>query len=50
MEEFSALKARVSAEVDSIRDDLIALSRQIYDHPEIGFQERQAVELSLIHI
>jgi len=44
MDELSALKDRVCREVDAMRDDLIALSKRIYEHPEIGFRERKAVE------
>ncbi len=44
MDELSALKDRVCREVDAIRDDLIALSKRIYEHPEVGFRERKAVE------
>lgn len=43
MEELNALKDRVCGEVDALRDDLISLSTQIHTHPELGFQERQAV-------
>jgi amidohydrolase len=44
MEDLSALKDRVCREVDAMQRDLIALSKRIYEHPELGFQERQAVE------
>ena len=37
-------KAKISETIDSMRDDLLILSHQIHDHPEIGFQEHQAVE------
>lgn len=43
MAELSALKDRACAEVDAMGEDLVALSRQIYDHPETGFRERRAV-------
>jgi amidohydrolase len=43
MEELSALKDRVCREVDAMRDDLISLSKRIYEHPEIGFREHEAV-------
>ncbi len=44
MEELNALKDRVCREVDAMRDDLISLSKRIYEHPELGFRERKAVE------
>ncbi len=44
MEELSALKDRVCRELDAMRDDLVSLSKRIYEHPEIGFREHQAVE------
>jgi amidohydrolase len=44
MDGLSALKDRVCREVDAMRDDLISLSKRIYEHPEIGFRERKAVE------
>ena len=37
-------KAKISETIDSMRDGLLTLSHQIHDHPEIGFQEHQAVE------
>jgi len=36
------LKARVIAEVDSHRDELIDLSLRIHRNPEVGFKERKA--------
>jgi len=36
------LKERVCAEVDNIRDRLIAVSRDIHDHPELSFEEYRA--------
>jgi amidohydrolase len=36
------LKARVIAEVDAQREELIDLSLRIHDHPETALQERQA--------
>lgn len=36
------LKERVAAEVDARRGDLIDLSLRIHQHPETGFQEKQA--------
>jgi amidohydrolase len=44
MDELNALKDRACREVDAIKEDLISLSRRIYEHPEIGFQEHSAVE------
>jgi amidohydrolase len=36
------LKARVIAEVDARRDELVKLSRRIHHNPELGFQETKA--------
>lgn len=36
------LKATAIAEVERRRDELIALSVRIHDHPELGFEERKA--------
>ena len=44
MEDLSALKDRVCVEVDRMRQELVELSRRIYEAPELGFQERQAVQ------
>lgn len=35
-------KARLQTEVDAIADELKALSRRLYEHPEVAFQEHQA--------
>ncbi len=43
MEHVNALKDRVCNEIDSMRTDLVSLSTRIYENPEIGFQEHQAV-------
>lgn len=40
--DISDLKARVVAEVDSHRDDLVDLSLRIHRNPETGFKERKA--------
>ncbi|HLJ60179.1 MAG TPA: M20 family metallopeptidase [bacterium] len=42
MDDLNALKDRVCHEVDGLRDDLGALSRRIFEHPEFQFEERQA--------
>ena len=38
----SAAKDTVIQAVDGIADELEALSRRIHDHPELGYQEKQA--------
>lgn len=38
-------KERVCARVDEIEEQLIAVSQEIYDHPELGFQEHRASRL-----
>jgi amidohydrolase len=38
----SAAKDTVTQAVDGIADELEALSRRIHDHPELGYQEKQA--------
>jgi amidohydrolase len=43
MDELTALKDRVCLELDAMRDSLGTLSRQIYENPEIGFEERKAL-------
>ena len=35
---------RILKEVDALAPELYALSKQLYDHPEIAFQEQQACE------
>src|SRR5262249_10174545 len=42
MDELTALKDRVCHELDALRARLGPLSKQIYENPEIGFQERKA--------
>ena len=44
MDQLDALKERACREIDALREELGALSRRIYEHPEVSFQERQAVE------
>ena len=44
MDELTALKDRVCLELDAMRDSLGTLSRQIYENPEIGFEERKALQ------
>ena len=44
MDELTALKDRVCRELDAMRDSLGTLSRQIYENPEIGFEERKALQ------
>ena len=39
MEHLDALKDRLGNEIDSMRTDLVTLSKRIYENPEIGFQE-----------
>jgi len=36
------LKAKIIAEIDNRQTELVDLSRQIHDNPELGFQEKQA--------
>ncbi|HKV44366.1 MAG TPA: M20 family metallopeptidase [bacterium] len=43
MEDLTALKDRVCSEIDAMRAALGALSKRIYDNPEIGFQEHKAL-------
>ena len=38
----STVKASISQAVDRLADELEALSRQIHDHPELGYQEVKA--------
>jgi amidohydrolase len=38
------LKARVIAEVEALREELIDLSLRIHDHPETGFKEEKACQ------
>lgn len=38
------IKERLKYEVDAIADELIALSKKLYDHPEIAFEEYKACE------
>jgi amidohydrolase len=38
------IKERLKQEVDVIADELIALSKKLYDHPEIAFEEHKACE------
>ena len=38
----STAKDAVTQAVDGIADELEALSRRIHDHPELGYQEKQA--------
>ncbi len=42
MDDLSAPKDRVCAEVDAMRDDLVSLSARIHEHPETGLKEHQA--------
>jgi amidohydrolase len=44
MEILDKLKQQVIAEIDKNKDELIALSTQIHDHPELSLREFQAVE------
>ena len=37
-------KEAISQRIDSLREELLRLSHDIHDHPEIGFQEFLAVE------
>lgn len=38
------LKAQVSARVDELLPELTALAKDIWDHPELGYEERYATE------
>lgn len=42
-ERISALKAAAIARIDAVADELIAISDWMYEHPELGHQEREAV-------
>lgn len=42
MDDLSLHKDRVCAAVDAMRDDLVALSGRIHEHPEVGLEEHQA--------
>ena len=44
MADLTALKDRVCLELDAMGDSLGSLSRQIYENPELGFQERKALQ------
>jgi amidohydrolase len=44
MADLTALKDRVCHELDAMGDSLGSLSRQIYENPELGFQERKALQ------
>ena len=37
-------KERIADAIDRSRDELFELSKKIHDHPELGFEEFQAVE------
>ena len=37
-------KERIADVIDRSRDELFELSKKIHDHPELGFEEFQAVE------
>ncbi|MCD6289654.1 MAG: M20 family metallopeptidase [Anaerolineae bacterium] len=39
------LKERVMSAVDAMRDDLIRISTTIHEHPEVAFEEYQAMQL-----
>jgi amidohydrolase len=39
------LLARVRSRVDALADELVAVSRDIHGHPELGFEERHAHEV-----
>ncbi|MFW9914503.1 MAG: M20 family metallopeptidase [Candidatus Thorarchaeota archaeon] len=43
-------KDRVCAYLDEIQDDLIAISRKIFDTPELGFQEFETARLLVEHL
>ena len=36
-------KEKIAKAIDNMRDELLTLSHEIHDHPEIGFEEHQAV-------
>ena len=36
-------KERIGKAIDEAREDLISLSRNIHDHPELGFEEYKAL-------
>lgn len=38
-----AKKVKIAEQIDQMRESLLALSHQIHDHPELGFEEYQAV-------
>jgi len=38
----TALKSEIAGAIDRLGDDLEKLSRQIHDHPELGYQEVKA--------
>jgi amidohydrolase len=42
--ESKRIKAQIIHEIETRREQLSGLSRQIHDHPELGFHEYQAVE------
>jgi len=42
MSDLNALKDRVCAEIDAMRDALVGLSERIHETPEVGLQEYQA--------
>jgi len=44
MDHLNALKSKVCAEVDAMRETFVGLSRRIHATPEIGLQERQAAQ------
>lgn len=44
MEDLNALKDRVCREIGTARNEFVALSRRIHEHPELGLQERQAAD------
>ena len=37
-------KKRIAAAIDEAREDLLALSKNIHDNPELGFEEFKALE------
>jgi amidohydrolase len=41
--ETGQLKDQLSGRIDALRPDLERIGREIYSHPEIGYEERQAV-------
>lgn len=36
-------KLKIIETIDKMQNELLTLSHQIHDHPELGFQEHQAV-------